>query len=1001
MKKKMKEGGEKRQQKHSPATVYVSNLPYTFSKTNLEETFSDVGPIRRCFMVTPKGSTEHLGFGYVQFAAIEHATQSIELKNGSYVGGRKIGVKLATPRATIEQRRLKGKQVIPVENDAKIKSEKDDSVPPEVEKEQVAAPKQKEEPADPEPKEPAATSKQIEVAPTSTQKEVEPTSKKKEVPATSKPNEKAPKSKQKGKFLEQEKPTVPNSAPDGGKTTEKQRVAKTVVFGGLLTDDMAEDVHRQARECGTVTSLIYPLPKEELQRHGLAQDGCRPGASSVVFTSVKSARACVAKLHQQKINGKVVWARQLGGEGAKALKWKLIIRNLPFTVTAKEIKDMFSSAGFVWDVYIPQNPKGDSKGFAFVKFTCKQDAENAILTFNGKKFGKRTIAVDWTIPKDKYVQSAAELEKEHKESDVEEDDSTASEDDNVETNEKSQESEGANVEDDDVESNEKSQESEGANVEDDSNSSEDEVLPTKVDFDFNKEADVSRKVLNNFLSSCSKEAPASLTDNPTSTTIVKDDKPSTVPQKSADASTTDKPQITKPEIVNPVEREEELRRTIYMRNLPFTTNSQEVKQRFSCFGEIESCHLVFDRITKRPAGTGFLKFKTIESVDAAFSAANAGPGLGVFIQGRELEVKKALGKETAKAKEEEKTKKGDNDHRNLYLAKEGVILEGTPAAEGVSADDISKRQMLERSKTVKLRSPNFHVSRTRLIIYNLPKSMNEKQLKRLCVNAVTSRATKQKPTIQQIKILSDSKKGKAVSKNHSRGVAFVEFTEHEHALVALRVLNNNPETFGPEHRPIVEFALDNVLKLKQRNDKLLFQQQNPQPNAQQNGGPRPDREPQGPRLDHERQGPRPDRERQNKLLRKRDSRGDDNDKNNNITTTRKDRIENNAPEAPLSVSKEVRFPKRQKPEIKLPPKEEPIKENIGAIGTNKRKFNDKFELENKKRAKRNKDPLGRDTVDKLDMLIEQYRSKFSRPSTGDKTGSEKQGSRQLKRWFQS
>lgn len=44
----------------------------------------------------------------------------------------------------------------------------------------------------------------------------------------------------------------------------------------------------------------------------------------------------------------------------------------------------------------------------------------------------------------------------------------------------------------------------------------------------------------------------------------------------------------------------------------------------------------------------------------------------------------------------------------------------------------------------------------------------------------------------QIKFLKDVKKGKVVTKNHSRGVAFVELTEHQHALVALRVLNNNP-----------------------------------------------------------------------------------------------------------------------------------------------------------------------------------------------------------------
>lgn len=44
----------------------------------------------------------------------------------------------------------------------------------------------------------------------------------------------------------------------------------------------------------------------------------------------------------------------------------------------------------------------------------------------------------------------------------------------------------------------------------------------------------------------------------------------------------------------------------------------------------------------------------------------------------------------------------------------------------------------------------------------------------------------------QIKILKDTKKGKEGEKGRPRGVAFLEFTEHQHALVALRVLNNNP-----------------------------------------------------------------------------------------------------------------------------------------------------------------------------------------------------------------
>ncbi len=48
--------------------------------------------------------------------------------------------------------------------------------------------------------------------------------------------------------------------------------------------------------------------------------------------------------------------------------------------------------------------------------------------------------------------------------------------------------------------------------------------------------------------------------------------------------------------------------------------------------------------------------------------------------------------------------------------------------------------------------------------------------------------------LEQVNILKNEKKSNSTAQKHSRGVAFVDFQEHEHALVALRVLNNNPGT---------------------------------------------------------------------------------------------------------------------------------------------------------------------------------------------------------------
>ncbi|GAV72115.1 RRM_1 domain-containing protein/RRM_6 domain-containing protein [Cephalotus follicularis] len=975
-KKKNKDEGEK--SGHSPSTVFVTNLPYSFTNSQLEEEFSDVGPIRRCFMVTDKGSAKHRGFGYVQFALTEDANRAVELKNSSSVGGRTIAVKHAAHRAPLEQRRSKAGQVVASDDVTKTTNEKDDS-----------------------------------------------TFKKDQHPSNILVSE---------KLVEPRKVAALRSDQADKETgSEKQRVARTVVFGCLLNTDMAEAVHRCAREVGTVCSVTYPLPKEDIARHGLAQDGCKPDASAVLYTSVKLARASVATIHQKQIKGGIVWARQLGGEGSKTQKWKLIVRNLPFKAKASEIKNTFSSAGFVWDVFIPPNSEtGLSKGFAFVKFTCKQDAENAIQKFNGQMFGKRPIAVDWAVPKKIYSTGANAV--------------VASEDGQQNKKDSDSESSSVDLEDDGEEIGEESQQPHGVDIGTDAlNAHVNEDMPIVVDFHL--EADISRKVLKNLITSSSKVSAPSSNDEffmPKKNKEPNLNETVDVPSKSSDMCA-EESGVSKPGTSSKsksisliqLEGEEDLQRTVFISNLPFDISNEEVKQRFSGFGEVQSFIPVLHPVTKRPRGTAFLKFKTIDAATAAVSAANAASSLGFFLKGRQLTVLKALDKKSAHDKELQKTKFEDHDHRNLYLAKEGVILDGIPAAEGVSASDMLKRKSLQEKKTTKLQSPNFHVSKTRLIIYNLPKSMTEKELKKLCIDAVTSLAKKQNPTIQQIKFMKSIKKGKVVTKTQSRGVAFVEFSEHQHALVALRVLNNNPETFGPEHRPIVEFALDNVQTLKLRKAKQQAQQQShgDLENVRQNDNS------QTPNADL------------NKGKSRKWKSMSAHRTVNNSETKQEYQAEDRVPIAPATNGHRVLKKRKGHPgsEIveKVSSKEKfnvsKLKAGVakqkpkdqqdgwkpkGGISVNKQtKANDARKLKTSdevdqqfkkrkredqpeqkmrerssktpKRPKKNKDPLGKDASDQLDRLIEQYRTKFSQPSSDKTVDGEKQGSKQLRRWFQS
>ncbi|KAF9619353.1 hypothetical protein IFM89_006540 [Coptis chinensis] len=632
------------------------------------------------------------GFGFVQFAAAEDADRAVELKNGALISGRKIRVKHAMHRPPNEQRKAKSNQ---------------DSIKTKENKEVVSS---------------------SNVVPESGQ----------------------------SKVIRKTK-ALPIELTDKEDCSDKQNLTC-----GALSDFSTLD-HGMAWIPFLISSpglvqrvLICSGPGYKVMHVGLAQDGCRMEALAVLYESVRAARASVGVLHQQKVKGGLVWARQLGGEGSKTQKWKLIVRNLPFKATVNEIRVLFSSAGFVWDVFIPNNLEtGLSKGFGFVKFTCKKDAETAIQKVNGQTFGRRPIAVDWAVPKKLFTAGA----------------------DTVDVTKGIECDAGSDTCSDDME-----------------DDSADEVPPCLGEDSLLHQND---------------ESVSTLSVQPK-------------PEKSRKNEST---------IIEQNKDENDLQTTVFVSNLPFDIEREEVKQQFSVFGEVQSFIPVLHQVTKRPRGTGFLKFSVASVADAAVSAANATSGLGIFLKGRQLTVLKALDKTSAHNKEVERPKVlilTTETYTSFYFP-EGVIVEGSSAAEGVSASDMMKRQMLEKKSTTKLQSPNFHVSRTRLMIHNLPKSMKsmtEKELKKLCIDAVLSRASKQNPVIRQIKFLDNSKKGKVPSKNYSRRVAFVEFTEHQHALVALRVLNNNPETFGPEHHPIVEFALDNVQTLKVRKFKLQAQQDN-------------------------------------------------------------------------------------------------------------------------------------------------------------------------------
>lgn len=185
-------------------------------------------------------------------------------------------------------------------------------------------------------------------------------------------------------------------------------------------------------------------------------------------------------------------------------------------------------------------------------------------------------------------------------------------------------------------------------------------------------------------------------------------------------------------------------------------------------------------------------------------------GGGLKLDGRQLKVDLAVTRDEAAKLRTKKVKKPTGT-RNLYLAREGLIRAGTKAAEGVSAADMAKRERFELLKHQKLKDQNIFVSRTRLCLHNLPKAVDDKQLRKLLLSSTRG---EKGVRIKECRVMRDLKGAHGKVKGQSLGYAFAEFQEHEHALAALRHINNNPEIFGPQKRPIVEFSLEDRRKLK-------------------------------------------------------------------------------------------------------------------------------------------------------------------------------------------
>ncbi|KAG9031281.1 RNA recognition motif-containing protein [Tulasnella sp. JGI-2019a] len=112
----------------------------------------------------------------------------------------------------------------------------------------------------------------------------------------------------------------------------------------------------------------------------------------------------------------------------------------------------------------------------------------------------------------------------------------------------------------------------------------------------------------------------------------------------------------------------------------------------------------------------------------------------LVLMGRTLSVTLAVTRDEAghlrDAAEKQREKK---DTRNLYLLREGVIFADTPAATLISPGELKRRLQAYEDRRASLRTnPSLYISRTRLSVRNLPTWVTDRGLRKLGIHAVAA-----------------------------------------------------------------------------------------------------------------------------------------------------------------------------------------------------------------------------------------------------------------------
>lgn len=161
-----------------------------------------------------------------------------------------------------------------------------------------------------------------------------------------------------------------------------------------------------------LASAFHGLSDFAFARIQTKPDPRRPGArlsmgyGFVGFKSVDGARTAQKAMDGKVVDGHtlvVTFARRNAETSTSASSslssggsTKILIKNLPFEATKKDIRDLFSSQGQLKSVRLPKKFDNSTRGFGFVEYTTVREAQAAFEALKHTHLLGRHLVLQWS-----------------------------------------------------------------------------------------------------------------------------------------------------------------------------------------------------------------------------------------------------------------------------------------------------------------------------------------------------------------------------------------------------------------------------------------------------------------------------------------------------------------------------------------------------------------------------------------------------------------------------